>query len=149
MTDWRPSTPARVAAWSAVALLPVLVAAVAFGFAVYGAYSLGGDSADQDGWTGLAAVVLGLFAAMASAGLLWLVAMWIATLRYISPGHRRPVVLGMLGAALASFAVLVVGGSLSGSGVGGGSWLVGLAGLILLLVPPLLVLLRVRSEPSA
>jgi hypothetical protein len=122
-----------------------LVAAAVFGLAVYAAYGFGRD---QDGWRDLAAVALGIFGAMAAAAILWLVVVWVGVLRYVSPGRRKVVVLGMLGSALLAFAVLVVGGSVEAAGRSGG-WLVWLAALVLLGLPPTLLALRVRSEPRA
>ncbi len=136
----------RVLGWSLGWLGVALGVGAVLGFAV-GALNLA-MTGQSDGWEGLVAVVLGMLAGIAAATIVWIVAMTLATRRFV-PAGRRLEVLGWSAAAVVGSPVLVVGVlTLAGSSGGRASVLIS-ALLALLIAPPLLVVARTPRAPGA
>lgn len=128
-------------AWLAVALGAGVAVGVLIGF-------LNRVTTDQsDGWEGLVAIIVGMLAGILAATIVWIVAMTLATRRFVQVGRR----LGVLGwSALAVVGTpLAVGGVLTLLGSSGARASVLLTAVAALVVaPPALVAARV-PRPGA
>lgn len=132
----------RLAIWPLGAAAAGVVAA-GIGIAVTVAVANGIES--DTGWEALGAVVMGGFVSIGLGGLVWLSMLTAGARRLFMVGERLAPVVQSVGGV---FGVVVLGWAFERMGAGGGAGsVIGLAGLAVLVVPPLVFLLRGRTTP--